>query len=333
MKCTSIDSGTGKVGARVFSRVHGQLVAREYVSQVSNPQTTAQTTQRARMKLASQLAAALAPVIAIPRDGMKSPRNIFVKNNFQYIVGTNGAAQISYENIQLTVSSVGLPGINVSRSEEDGIVVKLRDNASAAVDRVVYVLYRKTSEDQLQYIGSDVQAIAGDNGDFQTSFSYLAGDIIVWAYGMKDITDKARTNYGNYNVETGLDIAQLVYTRNLSASDFQFTQTRGITLFSDESETIEAGEGQSMVYVTATEGGTATAPGLTNGRMAVNNGTNVTFTATPNEGYRFAGWRLNGESSTFSSDNPLTMAIANTIDLVAVFESTGGGLPSGGGQG
>lgn len=332
MKLQGLLKGKGKLGSIVVSSVAGTSIAREYNPNVSNPSTQAQTTQRARLKLASQLAAAYASVIAIPRDGLKSSRNLFVKKNFQYIIGTNGAAQVSYENLQLTNGNTGLPALRVTRSQENGVIVRLAEDASASVSRVVYIIFRKTTEDQLQLVGSDVQTIAGDNGDFQDAFPYLAGDLVVYAYGMKDLNDKAAASYGNYAVSSGEDIATLVFKRAINASDFQFTQTRGVTLFDGESESSIAGDDESMVYLTATTGGTVAANGLQNGRMAVANGTSVTATATADSGYTFKGWQKNGETGYLSTDNPYTFEVNEMVDLVAVFEKNST-LPGGGGGG
>lgn len=310
----------GKVGSMVYSNVGGQMIARSYNPYVSNPNTVAQVNQRASFKLMSQLAAVMAPVIAIPKEGLKSSRNLFVKKNSGLASANNGVAQISYENLQLTNSSVGLPAIVASRSAENGIQIHLAEDCRAALSRVVYMVYRKTSQATLQYVQSIIVTAAGNEGKFPGTLLYVEGDIVLFAYGMKDLNASASAKYADYSVSNGEDVARLVLTRNLSMSDFQFTQTRGTTMFADEDETIQVGDNQARVFVTATAGGTVTGAGV------FTLGTNVTVTATPNEGNTFIGWRNNGSTDIISTDREYTFTLDGQKDLVAVFR----GVDSGG---
>ena len=311
--------GKGKLGGTVYSVVAGACVAREYNPYVANPNTVSQMNQRSKLKLLSQLAAALAPVIAIPKDGLKSSRNLFIARNHEQVVANNGVAQIIYENIQLTSGNAGLPAITATRSTTDGITVKLSASADAAVNRVVYVVYSKSSENQLQYIGSAVQDEAGNAGDFKATFDYLAGDIVIWAYGMKDMSASATAKYGNYSVTDGQDVAKLFMNRTLNTSDIQMTQTRGATLFAGADETVNAGEGQKMVYINASGPGTVSGEGFTGNRKAVDVGSSVTVVATPNANCQFVGWRRSGSDTNISTDATYTFNVSDNMDLVAVF--------------
>lgn len=314
-----LGKGSGKLGASVFSVSGGEQVVREYQPKVANPSTTSQVNQRAKLKLMSQLSAAMAPVIAIRKQGLQSARNLFVKKNIDAVIAGNGEAQISYENIQITNGNAGLPGLKVERGAETGIQVSLLESAAGAVSRVVYVAFKKTSEEQLQYIGSQITSTAGAGGDYQATFPYVAGDIVVYAYGIKDTNAAATAKYGNYAVQNGEDIARLLSNRSLSASDFHFTETRGATLFANESENETAGDDEAMVYITAQGPGSVSAPDFTNGRKAVALNTQVTITATANEGCEFLGWKNNGENTYFSTTNPLAITITGMRDIVGVF--------------
>ena len=304
----------GKVGSMVYSTVGGQMIARSYNPYVKNPNTVAQTNQRASFKLLSQIAAVMAPVIAIPKEGLRSSRNLFVKKNSGLVSANNGVAQITYENLQLTNSSVGIPSIVATRSSEDGIQIELAEDCSAALSRVVYMVYRKTSENTLQYVQSTIVTDAGDEGTFPGTLLYVEGDIVLFAYGMKDLNASATAKYADYSVTNGEDVARLVLTRNISMSDFQFTQTRGTTMFADENETTPVGDNEARVYVTATAGGTASGAGV------FTLGSSVTVSATPNDGYMFAGWRENGGSTIISTAQNYTFTLTGQTDLVAVFE-------------
>lgn len=328
-KVTSLQGkATGKIGSMVYSISGGQMIAREYQPNVANPSTVAQVNQRARLKLASQIAAALATVIVIPKSGLQTSRNLFIKKNMDYFIGNNGQAQVSYENLQLTNGNAGLPSILASRSEEDGLVMKLSEAADAAVSRVVYIVYKKTAESQLQYIGSVIQAAAGDDGKFQASMGYVSGELCIWAYGMKDTTASAKAKYGDYSVSNAEDLAVLVMNRNIAAGEYQFTQTRGTTIFDGEDSTVDAGENQALVYISASGPGSVSGEGFTGNRKAVTIGEQCTVVATPNEGCDFIAWRINGSSTNVSTNTSYTFTVSQLTDLVAVFNnpnsSTGG---------
>ncbi len=311
-------TGNGKLGSMVFKTVAGEQVVSQYQPRVANPSTSAQVDQRSKMKLMSQVAAALAPVIAIPRNGLKSSRNLFIQRNFDFASANEGVAQVTYENLQLTSGNAGLAAIAAERSQANGVVVKLAEDSRNAVTRVVYILYEKTSQQKLQFVDSVIATNPGDDGKFQASLQYTAGDIVLFAYGMRDLNSQATARYGNYVAEDGQDIAKLVMNRNITAKDFQFTETRGTTIFADGSSTINPGEGEYRVFVTSSGNGTVSGAGV------YASGTEVTVTATPASGYHFVGWRENGSSVNLSTNATYTFNIARQMDLVAVFAENQG---------
>lgn len=304
---------TGKLGGIVYSVNSGQMIAREYQPNVSNPNTEAQVNQRAKLKLMSQVAAALAPVIVIPKEGLKSSRNLFIKKNFDKTSADGGVAQVTYENLQITAGNAALPAIELTRSQEAGITARLSQRADASISRVVYISYSKTSENTLQYMQSIIVDNAGADGTFPGSLLYLEGDVVVFAYGMKDLTAKARAKYAEYNVASGEDIARLAASRNISYSDYQFTQTRGTTLFAGESESTAIPDGSARVFVTAGNGGSVAGAGV------FQIGQQVTVTATPAEGFSFVGWYRNGSNELISSNTQYSFTLQATTDLVARF--------------
>jgi len=326
-------TGSGKLGSSVFSVNSGQQIVRQYQPVVTNPNTVAQVNQRARLKLASQLAAAYASVIAMPKQGMVSTRNQFIKKNMDAISAQGGTAQVTYENLQLTNGNVGLPSVLATRSAGEGIKVNLSESAATAVSRVVYVIFKKTTENQLQMAGSLVIEEAGDDGTFPATFPYDASDIAIYAYGMRDLNSKATAKYHNYKVNSGTDVARLFTTRTLSQSDISLTQTRGNTMFAGSNETTHAGDGQFMVYAAAQGNGQviilsgddelAQGPSV---RIAVAANTPITLRAVENDGAAFEGWYSNdGQSSArLSSEDDYNVVVDGNLDLIARFNS---GLP------
>lgn len=304
---------SGKIGSVVFSTSGGETISREYNPHVANPSTMAQVNQRARLKLMSQLSASLSPVIAIPKQGLVSSRNAFTKLNFENSMADNGVAQITYENVQLTNGNLGLPTLEATRALGSGITIYLSEDASLAVSRVVYILYRKTSEQKLQFVSSVIAEAAGANGTFPATLPYTEGDIVLYAYGMRDTSESASAKYGNMQVANAVDVARLTAYRNISSEDFQFTQTRGATMFAGQSEITPVPEGSARVYVTAFGSGSVSGSGI------YEIGQTATVVATPQSGFRFVGWTINGSAEIISTDNSYSFEVEGTTDLIATF--------------
>lgn len=323
---------TGKLGAVVFSTSGGQTISREYNPHVANPNTDAQINQRARMKLMSQLSACLAPVIAMQKDGLVSVRNKFVKRNFESCYSVNGQAQISYENVQLTQGNAGLPVINYFTSGESGptdLWVFFNEAPNVQIARVVYCLFKKTDEGKLSFIESKIvteRKTQGETGYFIGIFNSvlidstngkLQADYVIYAYGMIDASERATAQYGNLNVNTATDIADLITNRQISYMDYQFTQTRGISANRGTAISTDVPAGSARVFVTALGSGTVSGGGT------FELGTSVTVVATPNTGATFVGWRVNGQQNYISRQASYTFTLNQQADLVAVFEGSG----------
>lgn len=324
---------TGKLGAVVFSTSGGQTISREYNPHVANPNTDAQINQRARMKLMSQLSACLAPVIAMQKDGLVSVRNKFVKRNFESCYSVNGQAQISYENVQLTQGNAGLPlikyiaDVNADTGQNE-LKVFFSEVPNIQIARVVWCLFRKTDEGKLSFVESLIvteRGISGSSVYFKGSFtsiildddSKLGADYVVYAYGMIDASERATAQYGNLNVNTATDIADLVTNRNISYMDYQFTQTRGISANRGTTESTDVPSGSARVFVTALGSGTVSGGGT------FELGTSVTVTATPGTNATFVGWKVNGQQNYISRQASYTFTLNQQADLVAVFEGGG----------
>lgn len=322
MKLRGYLKGSGKIGNLVTAMNAGVCIGREYNSKVSNPNTALQVNQRARLKLMSQLSAAFAPVIVIPKKGLKSSRNLFVKRNFELSSGNDGMAQLSIENIQLTSGTAGLPAIYLSRAGGAALTAKMVSKPGAAVSRICYIVYVKDADQQLRYVTSKIVTEAGEDGLFMTTFPYMSGDVVVYAYGMKDLNSRAYANYGNYSVSTGQDIASLFMGRDLSFNDYRFTETRGVTLFTGNDVVNDLNSDQVQVWVTAS------GPGSVTGAGTYTMGTEVNLVATPNAGCNFICWRMNGSGFVLSYNQTIKLFPRQNVDLIAVFEnpeSTTGG--------
>lgn len=324
----------GKIGGLVYATSGGEQIVREYNPNVSNPNTDAQVNQRARMKLMSQLSACLAPVIAMTKDGLVSKRNKFVKLNFNNSYATEGTAQISYENVQLTEGSIGLPSIGVTVDQDfDSVAVGLASEPAPNISRVVYCIFEKTQENRLSLVQTAISTTK-DKGDLGTYFfqvninglatqrsdnqTVLAKEYVFYAYGMIDTNERASIRYGNLNVQSASDIASLVGNRTISFEDYQFTQTRGTTAGYDSSGSTPAPAGQAKVFVTAIGDG-----GTVSGGGTFTLGSSVTVVATPRATYEFVSWMKNGTSQVVSTSPTYTFTLNAQTDLVANFRYVG----------
>lgn len=325
---------SGKLGAVVFSTSGGQTISREYNPHVSNPNTQAQVDQRARMKLMSQLSAVLSPVIAMTKDGLVSKRNKFVKRNFANSIAQNGNAQITYENVQLTEGNAPLTGLIGSvDSDANALVIGLGDIPAPNISRVVYCVFTKDATGTLQLLWS---TISSDKEQGLKKFYWFevtipdsvltaidretrGWDLVVYAYGMADNSERATAQFGNMRVRNASDLATLVATRAVDFTDYTFTQTRGATWLAsaDTMETAEAGKVRLFLTALSTNGSVS-------GSGSFDIGASVTATATPNQGYEFVEWRLNGTSQVVSTANPYTFNIQEDTDLIAIFGERGG---------
>ena len=231
MKLTGITgTGSGKLGSAVFSVSAGEQVVRQYQPVVTNPSTSAQVDNRAKLKLLSQLSAVMADVIAIPRQGALSPRNIFVSENYPLATADNGVANINLAGVSLTKAGMQIPAVVAERNEGTAISVALASKADQLVARVVYIMFYRNTAGELQLIDSAIVETAGADGTFPYAFPYEERDVIVYAYGIFDKNQKATAKFGNYSVTDGTQVASLIADRKLSESDYLLTKTRGVLL-------------------------------------------------------------------------------------------------------
>lgn len=223
-------TGSGKLGNSVFSVNAGEQIVRQYQPNVANPSTGSQVNNRARLKLLSQLSAVMGDVIAIPREGMKSPRNLFVADNYQFTAAEDGVASVQLASLNLTRGGIQIPAIFAERIDTTSIDVELNDPANKIISRVVYIMFVRNSSGELQLIDSAVVETAGESGKFPYSFAYQTPDVVIYAYGIYDKSAKASAKFGNYFVTSGTQVADLIAERKISESDYLISKTKGVVL-------------------------------------------------------------------------------------------------------
>lgn len=220
-----IGLGSGKLGSTISSVRGGVQIQREHRSSIANPSTEGQVAQRARIKLMAQLGAALKAIIAIPPMKLHTSRNLFSKANIGFVEVNDGVASVDYAQIQLTSSSFGCPSVVIARTPSAGVQVSMTSDARGCCNAIVYNLVKVNSNDKLQLVDSVVVTEAGEEGFFDYVFPYIDGRIVVYAYGIRLSSTKARAKYASYRINNGRDVASLVISRKIASPDFRVTCT------------------------------------------------------------------------------------------------------------
>lgn len=237
---------SGKMGSAVFRQRFGETVVSQYQPKVSNPNTTAQSDNRAAFKLISQLGAALADVIAIPRNGAQSPRNIFTKVNYPLVIKTTvsgeDVASIPMTAIQLTNSTRPLNNSITASYDGNEVSTSLTNrvqvlNGKPVINEVAFVVVSGfgtlgTTKRPPRVRGSVVSTVLSDGALTETSIRIaqpLETDekLYVYAYGITYSEGGSSENYEN--ITTANDIALLVSTRSTALEDLILTETVATT--------------------------------------------------------------------------------------------------------
>ena len=222
---------TGKLADTVMSVRNGEQIARKYQPIVANPSTPAQIEARAKLKLLSQMSAIMAPVIAIPRRGAMSSRNLFLKRNYSFATYSANQADVALQSVQLTESVVALGDFQSVRRETSKILVSLNPSSvEGAINRVVYALFAKMSDNSLEFAGSAVVNEPGANNGWEANLPLRNEEVVVYAYGIRDNTEAAKTKFGNLEAATAESVAKLIVTSVLTSSDVTLTKTIGTTM-------------------------------------------------------------------------------------------------------
>lgn len=219
--------GTGKLGNQVFAVKAGEQIVRQYQPVVANPNTPAQVATRSKMKLISQVAAVVAPEIAIPADGLRTKRNMFIKENYDLMTFSDNTASINLESMQLTKGSLAMPALAVTAANNQ-VHCEFAGNIQDGIDKVCFVVLNQDLNGKLRFETSRVVDVAsasaeadflvlGDNGE----------NYAVLAYGIRPNSEKARLKLGEMSAPSSAAIASLIATRTLSETDVTLTETVG----------------------------------------------------------------------------------------------------------
>lgn len=310
---------TGKKGADVFSIRNGVQIVRQWNPEPYNPKTPSQVESRAKMKLLSQVGAAVKPIIAIQREGLKTPRNLFISKNYDIVSYANNEAQIALQDMQLTNSSIGLPAFTAARADGK-INVALAQDMRGSLDRVVYLVLSCPSNQELIPQGSIVVSAPGADGLFAGELDDVEGDIVIYGYGIRDNNAASTVKFSDLGVDPGITVAKIVASRTLSSTDYSLTATRGLQLASGESGGETPGTNAVRVSLAYTSNSSNANTALLTGAGNYEVGAEVTVRYTGSDS--FGGWYNAASGGTrVSQVNPYTFTASQTIALYAFTES------------
>ena len=213
----------------------------------------------------------------------------YVDEGFKIQQGGQATLSIGLQN------DIDICGVQMHLYLPEGITIAEELNDDEEMAPAIYMSNRKKSQHVL-YIyptadGATQIVIAGTQ-----AFRNNTGEILSIKLNVDPSVD-----LGSYNI----------YMKNLAFSD--------VNAMSHEQDNITVPVRVFATYqisaVSADENQGAVS--LTNGGEAVENGTSVVASATPEEGYEFVNWQVGGAEK--STANPYTFAAAENVALVATF--------------
>jgi len=227
-------TGSGKLGSSVFAVNSGVQIVRPYQAKVTNPNTTGQVSQRSKFKLMSQLAGAMGSVIAIPKAGLISPRNQFVKQNFKLATMNDNTAEVNISGLQLTKSTIAMVAITASRLGGTTIEVKLSKATPGRFESVVYSVFNIEDDGSLTLVEERVVSTPGNNSDYTMAGLIPESACVVYAYGVIATSNEGKAKYADYNVSSATQLATLVTSRQLTNEDIHLTKTVSAIVAADD---------------------------------------------------------------------------------------------------
>ena len=219
-----VGKGTGKLGASVFAISGGEQIVRQYNPKVSNPNTDAQAEQRAKLKLMSQLAADLAQTIGFQKKGLVSARNQFISANIGKCTFENNEAKVNVNTLDLTGGTVQIPVPDLDG--DNG--VQLSAAAPASVNAVLYAIYKRGTDNQLNLVGQKIVSVAGENNNFPTTIEHDTGFMVIYAYGILNNGKASILSYEDYVTNLTQDEATLQYVRSVVVRGGSLSATAGV---------------------------------------------------------------------------------------------------------
>lgn len=196
-----VGTGSGKLGASVFTVRKGVQVVRQYQPVVTNPNTAKQVGVRAVFALLSKNAKLLAGSFAFKAEGIQSERNLFVKRNWGVSVQVpetedQSAVLMDYERVVLSdgLDTAGQVTVETTAYEANFVLQEY--------DRVKGAVVVTNPRGEVPHVMTFDEPLV--DGRVQVSFAELAEYLdtdrvqitIAW-YGVKFPDAAAKVTYEN----------------------------------------------------------------------------------------------------------------------------------------
>jgi hypothetical protein len=250
-----VGKGSGKLGDTIVASIAGFTIARQYNPNVTNPNTSAQQNTRARFKLLSQLSSVFSANLAIRKEGLTSARNIFTSINFDKTSFNGDEALVDLNQIQITKSAKYMTDFEADRTSGTKLEVSLLADSSTSFDRVVYCAYIMNEMGELLELGSIVVTDPGQGGVFAGELPYTADSIVVYAYGIHDVSSAMHVKFGNIQAPSADAVARLITSSAENMAGVLLTRTKGLTMVEGVNEAASTFE--PIVVSTLTMGSTS----------------------------------------------------------------------------
>lgn len=257
------------------------------------------------IEITAEFSLAVADYVVSHETGTKTNASGARSSTWTYTTNTNNPVALQLTSTSGTTEVYGLS------NSYDRYYAYAYDSNTNGYDNVTYTLSVPAG-----YV------ITGYNMTYWVSSSHK-GQVTV----SNGTTTNTPTNTNDQNLSaSGLNTQSTSFTLSVSQTGQQYITVESftVTIKKDGSEgpVTPPTPAKYSVSVTASAGGSATSSAT-----EVEEGGNVTLTATPFEGYEFAGWSI--ETSVISYDNPYTVTISANTEFIANFNelSSGGGLP------
>lgn len=207
----------------MFAIRNGVTIERQYQPSVLNPKSDAQVEARAKLKLISQVSAVLARYAAMPKDGLRSKRNMFQSVNYAAITYANSKADINMDDIKLTNGVLALPAIVGSNAA--GTLTLALQKAEHDIERMVYVVVLRQADGAIRVIDSKVVSDAGASFTYETTMNIATTlPVEVYGYGIVINNEETRVRFNNMDVSAEY-IASVMTSRTFYESGVSFTES------------------------------------------------------------------------------------------------------------
>ena len=155
------------------------------------------------------MASVVAPFACIPKEGLQTEANVFVRKNMQLASFSDGAARIDMTKIQISggSSSFVIPTFKIEEGIGKGSI-SAEDVKNAGFDGVVFLVVGTKRPDIARIIGKVV--LAPSQGAFSVEFPIISSysEYHLFSYGVK-LSDKGVSRYGSLESINGAGTVQV----------------------------------------------------------------------------------------------------------------------------